>query len=197
MSRPRGPEPRKVCKACGDTLPLSFFRWDCTKLRAARICLDCSQKQAKLAAQPWDWANAIHKAQLLKSKHAHPGNDNNIYSARIVPAILRRLMDLQDNRCALTGESLLLPADVGMHNTLAKFAQTLPTQQASSLPVLVRRDPGKPWIPGNIMFIAWRWESLYESCKDVDDFRRILDEAHKHTPVHITFDMIAKVKHGH
>jgi hypothetical protein len=193
MSRPRGPEPRKVCKACGDKLPLSVFRWDQTKLRAVRICHDCAQKQARLAAQPWDWANAIHKAQLLKSKHAQADSDR--YSARLVPAVLHRLMDLQDNRCALTGEVLSLPADVGMHNTLAKFAQTLTPQQASSLPVLARRDPGKPWIPGNIMFIACRWEPLYASCKDVDDFKRTLDEAHQHTPVHITFDMMAKVKH--
>ena len=152
------------CPCCGADKPASSFRTsEVTGKRLshkAETCCECrsSGASAAVASGVWDWAAALCKATSMSVDHACRRDPRQApWSPRLDAMLVRGLHRLQEGRCALTGEQLLLPPRhvlIPAHTTLESWIGTLTDEAAGHVPALIRTDPRGEWAPGQVVLVA-------------------------------------------
>ena len=155
----------RVCLRCKRALPLTAFEYNPVTKRRSRLCAEdrLLRNVAVCTSGQWGWAQALHKEQgmMLRRNSA----DDTVGYDFLTPAMLFALMDLQQQRCWLTGDNLLLPSiPLVINTTLTAWRDRLPEVDALLTPRLVRVIQTAPWAAGNICFIANYMHPLYMRC---------------------------------
>jgi len=119
----------------------------------------------------WDWARALTKTlrQMLQRR--------GLAYTEVTPVILRKLMECQHGKCALSGVSFTLPTQRELPLGTCLNAWRKPLRDVNrcafyNSPDLVKVDSREGWIPGNIMLISHSLYDFYMSGRDIAALRR-------------------------
>jgi hypothetical protein len=93
-------------------------------------------------------------------------------SAGLTPGIFRALMSIQEQKCAFTQCSFLLPEKLERNQTLTRWEENLPEAERALVPKLVRISAHDEWCQGNVVFVSSGIYGLYTVLGSPMEFKK-------------------------
>lgn len=163
---------QRRCPKCGELRNVNQFHYNPDTGHKSYRCNLCSLQKVNL---PWDWSCAIKKATRM-----HVGKalgKKGIYYDTLDEDMLKSLMKAQNNKCALTQATFVLPThedlqafssnQTAKNITLTIWKESLIPEKQRCVPALVRVSSEGQWIPGNVIFICDYLQEFVETIGNI------------------------------
>lgn len=139
-----------------------------TNIRISRICKECHYREQKIKQlNKHDWADVLYFELKIFC-----GRTNIPLSDTITPHVFRALYTLQNGKCAISQEPLILPNKCCIKNTLRSAAKQsgISPDLFPQLPAFARKSNVLPFTLDNILLTTKKTANILSLFLSLSDF---------------------------